>query len=258
MFGKRGALTMPERGVTGRLARNRKRIDQDVRGLSRRSLSAGFRVQYDAVARALVHYVEGNVIDLGAGDSPFVEIIVPRAQRYDTLDIDHEKQAVTYVGDIQRMPEIGTDQYDTAVCLQVLEHVPEPASALQECYRILRPGGRLILSAPHLSRLHDEPHDYYRYTCHGLAYLATQAGFGVEEIVPYGGIFSFLSHQVSTLVLTLSWDVVGLSHVMRLLNRLLLVWPGVLLDRTPPLVRLAPLGYVAVLRKPEILQESET
>ena len=248
---------MSGRDSRGCLVRNRERMDRDVKGLSRRHLSAGFRAHHDAIIPELEQLVAEEVIDLGAGDSPFADIIASRAQRYDTLDVTTEKQPVTYVSDIQHMPEVPSERYDVAVCLQVLEHVPNPGAALRESHRILRPGGHLILSVPHLSRLHDEPHDYYRYTNHGLTYLAKQAGFCVEKVIPYGSVFSFLGHQVSTLLLTLCWGIPGLRELVRLLNRMVLVWPCALLDRIGPLARLAPLGYVAVLRVPKGSIESE-
>ena len=235
--------------AAGWLARNRRRIDQDVRGLARRHLTAAFMAQYDATKSALERFVRGHVIDLGAGESPFAEIVRPQSTRYDTLDTSCDRQAVTFVADIQNMPEVDSEQYDTALCLQVLEHVPEPAAALRECSRVLRPGGMLILSVPHLSRLHDEPHDYYRYTCHGLAHLAAQAGFVVQEMHPYGSVCSFLGHQLSTLVLLVVWGIPGLREAARIMNCLLLVWPCWLLDRTPFVNRFAPLGYLAVFAK---------
>ncbi len=193
--------------------------------------------------------VWGDVIDLGAGDSPFYTLVSARARRYDTLDTTEEDQGVTYVGDIQHMPGVPSGRYDVALCLQVLEHVPEPLSALRECHRILRPGGSLVLSVPHLSRLHDLPCDYYRYTEHGIAYLAKRAGFNVERVEAYGGIPSFVGHQVSTFLLSLAQPLGILRWLIYGLNYAFVIAPCLFLDRVCSFGNVAPLGYVAVLRK---------
>ena len=65
--------------------------------------------------------------------------------------------------------------FDTVLCTQVLEHVPEPGLVIMECARVLRPGGVLILTAPQYWEEHEEPHDYYRFTEHGMAYLLERA-----------------------------------------------------------------------------------
>jgi len=69
----------------------------------------------------------------------------------------------------------------------VLEHVPEPAQLLGEAGRVLRNGGHLVLTAPHIWGVHEEPHDYYRFTGFGLAHLARRAGLEPVEVRPLAG-----------------------------------------------------------------------
>ena len=77
--------------------------------------------------------------------------------------------------------------FDTALSIAVIEHVPEPRRMLAEILRVLRPGAHLILLAPQYWRLHEEPHDYFRFTHYGLAHLARQEGFEVVELRAQGG-----------------------------------------------------------------------
>ncbi len=45
------------------------------------------------------------------------------------------------------------------------------------------PGGTIWLTTPLTWYLHEEPHDYYRYTSHGLRYLLDRAGFATSRSV---------------------------------------------------------------------------
>jgi len=74
--------------------------------------------------------------------------------------------------------------------------VREPGCALREIVRTLAPGGRLLLIVPHEWEVHQSPHDYYRYTRHGIAYLLNKAGFEEFAIGPVGGYFRLISRRL--------------------------------------------------------------
>ena len=86
-----------------------------------------------------------------------------------------------------------------AACLNIvtLEHVREPGMrCCAEMARTLAPGGVLLLIAPHEWEVHQAPHDYFRYTRHGLEYLLGAAGMTEIEIDPVGGYFRLLSRRL--------------------------------------------------------------
>ena len=77
-----------------------------------------------------------------------------------------------------------------------IEHLREPLQALLEMARTLKPGGRLLIAAPHEWEVHQAPHDYFRYTRFGLQYLLERSGFEVREIHPAGGYFRLLARRL--------------------------------------------------------------
>ena len=69
---------------------------------------------------------------------------------------------------------------DVVICEQVLEHLPDPMTAVRTLHDLCRPSGHLIVSTPFMLRIHEEPGDYWRFTISALRLLLETAGF--EEI----------------------------------------------------------------------------
>jgi SAM-dependent methyltransferase len=152
-----------------------------------------------------------------------------------------------WIADLTAMPQVPAGRFDTAVCHQVLEHVRDPLAAARELARIVKPGGTAIVSVPHLSRRHELPHDYFRFTPEGLSALLQAAGFSDVRLVPYGSLLSFLHHQVSTLVLSPFAAMPVVGDVLAAIMAPVSIAVG-FLDRLIDPARLAPVGVVAVAR----------
>ena len=83
--------------------------------------------------------------------------------------------------------------FDAVVCAEVLEHVLYPDAILREAHRVLRNGGVLLATAPFLYRVHDDPHDYGRYTPEYWRVVLATAGFKSIEIQQHGRFLSVLA-----------------------------------------------------------------
>jgi SAM-dependent methyltransferase len=183
---------------------------------------------------------------------PYRQLIIDQLTVYDGLDVEPRHPNVRYVGSIMQMDEVPTDYYDIALCSEVLEHVPDPRAAIREIHRVLCDRGTLLLSVPFLSRLHDEPEDYFRYTRHSLSHMLEGAGFAVREIRVTGSVFSFLGHQLSSLLLLATWHLPILGPLIFAVNVVLVVIPTRLFDRLfRYLGNRLPLGYVVMAEKPD-------
>jgi len=64
---------------------------------------------------------------------------------------------------------------------------------VSEAYRILKPGGALVLQVPWQWWIHEAPHDYFRYTPYGLEHLLNRAGFEDIHVEPQAGFFSMIT-----------------------------------------------------------------
>ena len=153
----------------------------------------------DAVGRFAREEPEGAwILDAGAGEGQYAHLF--GRQRYCGVDLTVGDTAWNYSGldavaDITAMPFRG-NSFDACLSIVTLEHIPEPGCALAEISRALTPGGRLLLVAPHEWEVHQAPHDYFRYTRHGLEYLLVRAGFEQLDIQPVGGYFRLLSRRL--------------------------------------------------------------
>jgi SAM-dependent methyltransferase len=142
-----------------------------------------------------------RVLDAGAGQGRFKPVL--RHTRYTGVDLAVGDVAWDYshldaVCNLIHLP-FAQETFDAALCIQVLEHVPEPLSVLREIARVLKPGGCLFLTAPQSWPQHQKPHDFFRYTSFGLRHLFNHAGLQTESIQPMGGYFYFLSFQLQNI-----------------------------------------------------------
>jgi SAM-dependent methyltransferase len=120
-----------------------------------------------------------RVLDFGCGGSPyrplFGDCTYHRADLTGSGNIDFE-----YDKDSRLPPE--ATAYDCVLSTQVLEHVQDPLSYLQECNRVLIPGGHLLLTTHGSFEDHACPHDYWRWTPFGLQRLVEDAGLQINEV----------------------------------------------------------------------------
>lgn len=144
--------------------------------------------------RASQALVRGKVLDLGCGNKPYLPWF-SLATDYIGLDISTDRSQPNIVGLGNTLPfEDGS--FDTVVAFQVLEHVPDPFAVVREVTRVLKPNGCLIATAPQAWRIHEPPHDYFRYTRYGLASLFQESGLEVVDIKAEGGVWALVGQTI--------------------------------------------------------------
>lgn len=137
-------------------------------------------------------FEEGKLLDIGCGNSPFKKFF-PN-MNYTGID-KYIKREEVIRADAHNLPFID-DRFDVILCTEVIEHTEEPKKVLNEAKRVLKPEGKLILTAPQTWCLHYEPNDYYRYTKYGLKYIIEETGFDVEKTKQLGNLFHIIGSRL--------------------------------------------------------------
>jgi len=134
--------------------------------LSRRGLLPFLSEQLNLIEAGAVVLNVGSGGDIGKQIS---SAQIARGFAVTSTDIDPSRNP-DVVDDISSS-SFQDESFDAIIIMEVLEHVPNPFQAASELCRLLKPGGRLILSVPYIFPLHDRPYDFFRFTKYGLANL---------------------------------------------------------------------------------------
>jgi len=174
-----------------------------------RAISDWVDLQWSLLVRALeavAPRAHGRLLDVGCGDRAFERIFHPFVS--ECLGIEHQAtfsltaaklgpSTPDYLYDGETLP-FGDGTFDTVLSIQVLEHTPDPRRLMGQMARVLKKEGTLILAAPFSFRLHEEPHDYFRYSPHGLRQLCREAGLVIEHIEQVGSLWSLVGHKLNS------------------------------------------------------------
>lgn len=147
--------------------------------------------------------LSGNILDVGAGRAPWKSLL-PLHVDYVGIDVySKDDFGMANRGDILLYDGItlpfGSAEFDNAMCIEVLEHVSDPAVFLSELCRVLKPGAALFLTVPWAARIHYVPHDYHRFTRFRLKSLLESSGFSVEQILERGNDIATISNKLIVL-----------------------------------------------------------
>jgi len=137
-------------------------------------------------------YYKGVLVDLGCGEAPYKEYLLQYADKYigvDWTNTLHNSKA-DVLSNLNEKVNLPDEYADTVVSLSVIEHLFEPQAFLNECYRIMKKGGTLVLQAPFQWWIHEAPYDYFRYTPYAFKYMLDKAGFVDIKIEPQSGFFT--------------------------------------------------------------------
>jgi SAM-dependent methyltransferase len=147
----------------------------------RAPLAAWLRAHAEDAARAYGRY---RVLDVGSGIKPYYPFFERHAESYVGVDLG---PAADLQGTVESLP-VDDASFDVVLCTQVLEHCADPAAAVAELRRVVRPGGRVLASTHGVQVYHPAPDDLWRWTHTGLERLFREhADWSSVEVRPSSG-----------------------------------------------------------------------
>jgi SAM-dependent methyltransferase len=137
-----------------------------------------------------------RLLDVGCGVKPYGPWFEPYVSEHVGVDIEGNPDA-DLTGTIESIP-VEDASFDLVICTQVLEHCDDPAQGVRELRRVVRPGGRVLLSTHGVQVYHPAPHDLWRWTHEGLERLfLTNGTWASVSVRPAAGTAATLAILLS-------------------------------------------------------------
>lgn len=145
-----------------------------------------------AIREGVSRYFSGKMLEIGCGSKDkglLVGDLVEEHIGLDLLSCFHNKSKIDVFASAYQVP-FSQGSFDCILSTAVMEHLEEPQAAIYEAFRVLKPGGYGLYTAPLFWHLHEEPRDFYRFTKYGLKHLFEKAGFEIIELKPLSGFLT--------------------------------------------------------------------
>ena len=162
-----------------------------------------------------------------------------------------------FICDLYDIPEDRV--FDTIFCSEVLEHVVDPVRAIEKMSKLVKPNGKIIITAPFNSLTHFSPYHY----CTGFSryfyeFHLNRLGFSTTELTPNGGFFDMMDQEIGRMPRVRkqyksgSWGIFTtlLPQILRLNARLLSALDGPRMMRKSS--ELQNFGWFVVAKKNNI------
>jgi SAM-dependent methyltransferase len=173
--------------MTDPLAAGRFHADRptDLHRLPRWHRLAYMMRRLDSTLERLSTELEGTVLDFGCAEMPYRRLF----EECIGADLPGNPRAEIEIKPDGTLP-LEDESVDSVLSTEVLEHVEDPQTYLSECFRVVRAGGRMLLSTPGIFVWHPDPVDYWRWTSQGLRFEIERAGF---EVIHFEGIVGLVA-----------------------------------------------------------------
>lgn len=169
-------------------------------------------------------WISGKLLEVGCGEGRGVETLLPLAESYLGLDkiqeVIDELQVKFPAVEFQQavippFKGIADNSFDTIVSFQVIEHIPNDRLFLEEIYRVLKPGGKAVISTPNINHtLSRNPWHEREYTPQQLIDLCASI-FDAVEARGVGGnekVWAYHEANRKSVQKIMRFDIFDLQH----------------------------------------------
>ncbi|HSZ71255.1 MAG TPA: class I SAM-dependent methyltransferase [Cytophagaceae bacterium] len=150
-----------------------------------------------------------TLLDAGAGEQPYkkncthLQYVSQDFAQYNPNELKQGLQMghwdygmLDIVSDISAIPR-SSASFDAILCTEVIEHIVNPMDAIKEFSRLLKPGGKLILTAPFCSMTHFAPYHFYSgYNRFFYETVLSREGFDIVEMSENGNYFEYVAQEL--------------------------------------------------------------
>ena len=137
-------------------------------------------LEYEAVSQL---DITGNVLDYGGGQKAKYLNLLANADDIKSANIDPDIEPTHIVEPGQPLP-FPDNSFDHIACFNTLEHIYDAYGSVEEIQRVLKPGGRAIITVPFIFRIHGHPDDYSRCTPSWWQETCRRIGFSALVLQP--------------------------------------------------------------------------
>ena len=158
-------------------------------------------------SKAILLPNKSKVLDVSAGTKPYKDFFshcIYHSHEFKgnhTIDDTFRREDVSnkqhdFYSEIQNIP-VENDSYDFILCTEVFEHIPEPINAMQELIRICKPNGKILITAPFTSGIHQEPYHFYSgFSPFFYNYLKEKFNLKISDFKSQGNLFLLQNQEI--------------------------------------------------------------
>lgn len=169
-------------------------------------------------------YIKGDVLEVGCGEGRGVDLILPKAKSFTGIDkiqevVDSLKTKYPK-GNFKQMvippfASLPDNHFDVVVSFQVIEHIKDDLGYLKEIYRVLKPGGKALITTPNIKlSLSRNPWHIREYTANELSELSKSIFANVEMKGVTGNekVMTYYENNKLSVDKMMRWDVLNLQY----------------------------------------------
>jgi SAM-dependent methyltransferase len=206
------------------------------------------QIQLDAYLPLMKTHLRGRLLECACDRLPYYEVYRPYVDEVICTDwavTREDNPFVDFFHDLNTPLPLEDSTFDSILMTDALAHIKRPHLLFRELARVLRPGGKILITSTFINWYGEPPYEYMRCSAYALEDMSREAGLDVVHLVPYGG-------HADVLLDTLNKGMAGRmsNRIFRVLRWILVKTPWYRKNRKKTSDRY-PIGFCLVAQKPQ-------